>query len=63
MKVCKIAIACAVLHNIAILLNEPEVDEEYQENEERQIPQTPPYIGRETERDIKDHLANEFFGN
>ena len=60
-KACRIAIACAVLHNIALSPNEPEPDEENQDN--GQIPQTPPYVGRETDQSIRDHITNEFFRN
>lgn len=60
-KVCKIGVACAVLHNIAILFNEPEPDQTRQDEEELLMPPTPPYFGRETGQDIRDHLASEFF--
>ena len=51
-KACRIAIACAVLHNIAILLKEPEV-EDGEEGREEQMPQTPPFVGRETGQGIR----------
>ena len=61
-KACRIAIACAVLHNIAILLKEPEV-EDGEEGREEQMPQTPPFVGRETEQGIREHITNAFFRN
>ena len=61
-KACRISVACAVLHNIAIILNEPEPEDgEMDQNEE--LPETPPYAGRETGQGIRDHITNEFFRN
>lgn len=59
-KVCKIIIACAVLHNIAIELKEPliDADDEYVELEQ---PNVEPYYGREEGNRIRDHYANTFF--
>ena len=44
-KACRIAIACAVLHNIVILLNEPVPEEGEEGNKNDQLPLTPPFVG------------------
>ena len=54
-KVCKLIGACGVLHNIAIIHNEPMEDGDDEENE------IPPYEGPEEGRLVRDHIANEFF--
>ena len=59
-KVCRIAIACAVLHNIAIKLHEPEPTED-DNQADNQMPQTPPYVGHETGQNIRNHITDEFF--
>ena len=53
-KTCQIISACAVLHNIAILLKEPQVD--YQLDEDNQ-PDMVAYCGPETGKLIRDHIC------
>ena len=55
-KVCLLIGACAVLHNIAIMFNEPDID-----GDDPDEPKVEPYIGPETGRQIRDHIANNFF--
>ena len=57
-KACKITVACAVLHNIALLRNEPELDGEQEEDNQ---PVMPPYNGQQDGRGIRDHIAINFF--
>ena len=57
-KVCLIIGACAVLHNIAVLQNEPmEGDEDLDEDGEVE-----PYNGPEQGLSIRDHIYHTFFG-
>ncbi|CAC5378227.1 HARBI1 [Mytilus coruscus] len=57
-KACRIITACAVLHNIAILRLETDVDGEQEEDVQ---PAIPPYVGREDGQGIRDHLEINFF--
>ncbi|CAC5403008.1 HARBI1 [Mytilus coruscus] len=57
-KACKIITACAILHNIAILRNEPDIDGEQKEDVQ---PRIPPYVGKEDGHEYRDHLAIKFF--
>ena len=56
-KACRIIIACAVLHNIAIVRNEPEVDDEFVDNQ----PPMPAYNGPQDGRGIREHFTTNFF--
>ena len=56
-KVCKVIGACGVLHNIAVMFNEPFEDDEEHQNE----PDIHIYQGPEEERLVRDHIANTFF--
>ncbi|XP_061193223.1 putative nuclease HARBI1 [Saccostrea echinata] len=58
-RVCKIVIACAVLHNISLTLGEPE-DEEEPDQEDIQPPQ-PPYQGQQDGRGIRDYVTRHYF--
>ena len=57
-KACRIITACAVLHNIATLRLEPDVDGEQEEDIQ---PVIPAYIGRQDGLGIRDHIAINFF--
>ncbi|CAG2238736.1 HARBI1 [Mytilus edulis] len=57
-KACRIIIACGILHNIAIMRNEPEVAEEQLIDNQ---PQMPPYNGPQDGKGIRDHFATTFF--
>lgn len=57
-RVCKIVIACAVLHNICIRLGEP--DEEDQDEEDDQ-PQLIPYQGQQDGKGIRDYVTQQYF--
>ncbi|CAG2192390.1 HARBI1 [Mytilus edulis] len=57
-KACRIITACAVLHNIAILRLEPDVDGEQEEDIQ---PVIPAYVGRQDGQGIRDHIAINFF--
>jgi hypothetical protein len=56
-KVSKVILACAVLHNIAILLNEPDIDGQMLN------PPQPAnvYNGPDEGRFIRDHITRTFF--
>ena len=57
-RVCAIVGACAVLHNIAIIQNEPmeDGDAEYDDS-----PEIDPYNGPERGLAIRTHICNTFF--
>ncbi|CAG2192393.1 HARBI1 [Mytilus edulis] len=57
-KACRIITACAVLHNIATLRLEPDVDGEQEEDIQ---PVIPAYVGRQDGQGIRDHIAINFF--
>ncbi|XP_071176614.1 putative nuclease HARBI1 [Mytilus edulis] len=57
-KACRIIIACGILHNIAIMRNEPEVAEEQLIDNQ---PPMPPYNGPQDGKGIRDHFATTFF--
>lgn len=57
-KTCQIIGTCAVLHNIAILLKEPKVD--YQLEEDNQ-PDMVAYRGPENGKLIRDHICETYF--
>ena len=56
-KVCMIVGACEMLHNIALLLNEPMEDEEVKE-----LPDVDPYHGPQQGLSIRDYICQTFFG-
>ena len=56
-KVCMIVGACAVLHNIALLLHEPMEDEEVEE-----LADVDPYHGPQQGLSIRDHICQTFIG-
>ena len=56
-KVCKVIGACGVLHNIAVMFNEPFEDDEEHQNE----PDIHIYQGPDEGRLVRDHIANTFF--
>ena len=58
-KVCVLVGACAVLHNIAVIRNEPMDDENGVA--EFQQPEIEPYHGPETGRVVREHICNSFF--
>ncbi|XP_071149239.1 putative nuclease HARBI1 [Mytilus edulis] len=53
-KACRIIIACGILHNIAIMRNEPEVAEEQLIDNQ---PQMPPCNGPQDGKGIRDHFC------
>ncbi|XP_052799495.1 putative nuclease HARBI1 [Mya arenaria] len=57
-KASEVIVACAALHNIAIMLQEPDVpDADNDDGADAQIP----YTGRETGFLVRDHLAQVYF--
>lgn len=58
-RVCRIVIACAVLHNICIALGEPEEAEEADVEDNQ--PQQVPYQGQQDGRAIRDYVARHYF--
>ena len=58
-KVCLIIGACAVLHNIAVLLNEPMMDDADLPDE---VPEVEVYDGPQQGLTIRNHICNTFFG-
>ena len=58
-KVCRIVGACIVLHNIAIMRNEPlQIDEELEDPEPVEVPA---FNGRQDGRGVREHIARTFF--
>ena len=57
-KVCLIFGACAVLHNIAVLLNEPMDDADLPD----EVPEVEVYDGPQQGLTIRNHICNTFFG-
>ena len=57
-KVCLIIGACAVLHNIAVLLNEPLNDADLPD----EVPEGEVYDGPQQGLTIRNHICNTFFG-
>ena len=57
-KVCLIIGACAVLHNIAVLLNEPLTDADLPD----EVPEGEVYDGPQQGLTIRNHICNTFFG-
>lgn len=55
-KVCQLIGTCAILHNIAIALNEP-VEDHDEDNE----PDVQQYQGRQRGQLIRDNIASTFF--
>ena len=58
-KVCRIIGACAILHNIALLRNEP-LDGDDAQQQEQQV-DVPGFQGRQDDRNIREHNAREIF--
>ena len=58
-KVCRIIGACAVLHNIPIILNEP-LAEENEGNLQEPVP-IPNYNVQQDGKTVREHIAREFF--
>ena len=59
-RVCRIIVACAILHNIAILFKEPNGDDT---DEDKQQPALEGYNGRNDGKGIRDHIADTFFNS
>ena len=58
-KICRIIGACAILHNIALLRNEPlDADDAQQQEQPVDIPG---FQGRQDGRNIREHIAREIF--
>ena len=55
-KVCLLIGACAILHNIAIMFDEPEEDIDLPEE-----PEVEPHVGHDTGRQIRAHITNNYF--
>ena len=56
-KVCMIVGACAMLHNIALLLHKPMEDEKVEE-----LADVDPYHGPQQGLSIRDHICQTFIG-
>lgn len=56
-KVCLIVGTCAVLHNIAVLRNEPMEDGDVEE-----LAEVDPYHGPQQGLTLRDHICHTFFG-
>ncbi|XP_061170415.1 putative nuclease HARBI1 [Saccostrea echinata] len=56
-RACRIIIACAVLHNIAINLGEPEDEDEVEEDQ----PQMPAFQGPQDGRGVRDYVKQHYF--
>lgn len=58
-RACKIVIACAVLHNIAITLGEPEDEEDIIEDNNQSLIQS--YQGLQNGRCVRDYVNHHYF--
>ena len=58
-KCCQVAGTCAILHNIAISLNEPM--EDLDDGNDDDQPDVPDYLGPENGQLIRDYIKNTFF--
>ena len=58
-RVCTIVVACFVLHNIAINLREPEVDDGHVDDEDCDVQEQ--YHGPENGNAVRKHITNTFF--
>ncbi|XP_062596055.1 putative nuclease HARBI1 [Saccostrea cucullata] len=58
-RACRIIIACAVLHNIAINLGEPEDEDEVEEDQ----PQVPAFQGQQDGRGVRDYVTQHYFSS
>jgi hypothetical protein len=56
-KVCKVIVACAILHNIAVFPREPLIDNDDDHDKEP----VPPFAGVQDERSVRDHISRSFF--
>ena len=59
-KVCRIIGACTVLHNIAIMRNEPLVDDR-DDHDDNGAVQIPAFNGQQDGKTIREHIAQVFF--
>ncbi|CAC5356694.1 HARBI1 [Mytilus coruscus] len=57
-RACKFILACAILHNIAMMLKEPIIDNDDIPEEQ---PMIQPYMGQQDGRGIRNHYATNFF--
>jgi len=60
-RACSFIVASAVLHNIAILRNEPIVEEAEEDVLQDIQPQAEQYEGQQDGRRIRDYFARNFF--
>lgn len=58
-KVCRVIVACAILHNIAVLLREPLIDND-EDHDQEPVP-VPPFAGVQDGRSVRDHISRSFF--
>ena len=58
-KACRIIGACAILHNIAMLLREP-LEQNDDDNDDQIVP-VPAFNGQQDGRAVRDHIATSFF--
>ena len=58
-RVCTIVVACFVLHNIAVNLREPEVDDVNIDNEDCDVQEQ--YHGPENGNAVRKHITDTFF--
>ncbi|CAC5371741.1 HARBI1 [Mytilus coruscus] len=59
-RACKFILACAILHNIAMMLKEPIIDNDDIPEEQ---PMIQPYMGQQDGRGIRNHYATNFSHN
>ena len=60
-RVCTIVVACCILHNIAVILGEPDPEDCDMEDEGCAADLHSQYHGHETGNAVRQHITNTFF--
>lgn len=55
-EVCRVIVACAIFHNIAVFPREPLIDNDDDHDQEH----APPFAGVQDGRSVRDHISRSF---